>query len=495
MSTRAEEALRNPVILREIFKYRPLPPKEIRLMSQAWNQTVLSFPKPLLGLVLDSGTRNLGKSELAKMEGKLARNIRDMGCDESTLGSLPVCMAFREFVQFLDITINHEHLVTSLYGILANYSPNLTRLTVNYSPISHNSESIPTIETTTFQKHTKLTELNLMCKSGSHLNVLFETIKTLILSAPNLLAVKIPANFYPDFSPCKKLRSLSVTTNVIFPTTMPDFSFDELTRMLQQVSGTLETLEFEDLVKIFDRMQVYEGNAAGSAFSGRVFQNIAKMGKLTHLRNDLINIFSCGDGLEDVSKMPFLKSLHISKSFQPPHFGNLDDLIGKIGKYVFGTVAELNLREIHDPELIGKLNISFPSLTFLSITSGRGRNSLGEISPLKIGPILEACSKLEGLAYLILEIPTYPEKLSEFVGALMKCGHFLESLTTFMLHHHNYERQMRDDLTVENGIPELEQLLKSLRKIGTIMLDDVVFSPETLKNVESFKSVLTCNRL
>lgn len=45
-----------------------------------------------------------------------------------------------------------------------------------------------------------------------------------------------------------------------------------------------------------------------------------------------------------------------------------------------------------------------------------------------------------------------------------------------MLHHHNYERQMRDDLTVENGIPELEQLLKSLRKIGTIMLDDVVVS-------------------
>ncbi|OXA47937.1 hypothetical protein Fcan01_16868 [Folsomia candida] len=84
-----EAALQNPVILREIFKYRPLRTKEIRLMSQAWNQTLLSFPKPLIGLVLDSD-RNLGKSEFAKMEGKLARRIRDVGRDESELSSLPL---------------------------------------------------------------------------------------------------------------------------------------------------------------------------------------------------------------------------------------------------------------------------------------------------------------------------------------------------------------------------------------------------------------------
>lgn len=254
---------------------------------------------------------------------------------------IPFFDKFGDNVQHLEVT-TEPSLTPLLHQILSNFCPNLR--TMIFQPINNiKAGDAPDAENVilpALPPFAHLGEFDVKAESGA-IPVKFQTLAQLVInSATKLTKFETVPSFYPDLSTVENLKSLTIYTSLNqFVHEVSASDFQQLTRMLAQVSRTLESFFISGMYTT-----VWEPPVEVSALKFNHAKELAAanfkmppMPKLTTLENDFTEILSFGDRLQDIGPytMPNLATLSLSKEhFKSKSVDDILEIISLNGLFV-----------------------------------------------------------------------------------------------------------------------------------------------------------------
>ncbi|XP_021961554.1 uncharacterized protein LOC110857246 isoform X2 [Folsomia candida] len=481
------QAIQNPIILQCIFQNKSVPGKTLRLVCHLWNEIVLSLPQPKLTLRFsplpsrnwwlsthsDCSTDIPFKSFCENMEPKLARCIGEDPCLSNRCPAhQKICTAetkllyvsehFSPTVVDLTVTFAGEDVIPTLYKILKNYCPNLKRLKICVQRTTHDPLRLGSPDALVpFSLRPKLTsvEIHDFLENSRFL----EMTQLILNSASKLTRLIYRGKYFPDLSQHLALKSITLDMDKLTTKNSPTGSgVHGLNKMLDQVKDRLEFLHI---------LGTHENEE-----SPLVDFHLPRMKNLKEFRNNLLDLFNCGDRLQDIcsARIPTLETLEIFKWED-----SLDDLLQNIKeeKGLFSGVKNLHLSYVDNPESIIGLRTAFPSLEVLSIQQLHLDDVITEV-----GPHLRACASL-GLKYLDLGLANHHRQLSKFLQGFSNCGKLVPGLQ-------NLEMRLvsvYDDLKrVADGTRLIKQFLLKMRGLEDVTISGILWQEETWKWMMSF---------
>lgn len=164
----------------------------------------------------------------------------------------------------------------------------------------------------------------------------------------------------------------------------------------------------------------------GDLTTGPIDVQIPKVKKLKEFGNSALDLFTCGDKLQNIctARIPTLQRLRLSQSYKTEE--GLDHILRNIieEEGLFSGIKYLRVENLHALEVIAGLKTPFPNLENLSIYQS------DKISCPFIGlePYLKAYSSL-GLKFLEMELANvHGENFSHFIQGFSNCGELLSGL-------------------------------------------------------------------
>lgn len=191
--------------------------------------------------------------------------------------------------------------------------------------------------------------------------------------------------------------------------TLAAYNPSELSRMLNQVGSHLGSLSL-GVANAFEKgnlMQLSQDEKSQLIQFGQTeFRWPRKMLKLRKYNNRIIDLIPLGDLLQDVERIPALKTLVIGT----PFYGlrRTDEILERFfsEENILRSVENLTLQEMHDPKLLAGLKTALPNLVRLELDTMDAKDG-GEVSGMKLGVVLKACGGWRGLRHLKLKLPTF----------------------------------------------------------------------------------------
>lgn len=429
-------------LLRIIFQNCLFSGKHLRLVCQLWNNVLLSLPESKLYLcrepVEHGRTENYHYDDSPNfqllcltMESRLARSIvfnEDIHIQRNVPNSyVPLTATASKFIHFcdkfskhieririapvrnLEIFPNQEYV---LFSTLSRCCPNLKSIYLNLETFEKHC-SLGSKRSTSPQflgcqplHRPNLTNITVMC--DPYVKNPCALTQLLVSSAPNLANLFLSCNNFPALDTCKSLQSLEIYCHNGIARTLVNFV--QLEMMLSHVAPNLVSLSFTRPECSDDFSDNFCYSTGISSLKKNSFK-IPRMPNLVEFRNELIDVFPCGESLEDISamRMPSLKKLTFHNSHVEERDKCVDDLLANVvtRKDYFSWegigVTNLKTSEIRNPKYISMLKTPFPHLTKLVVDSDR----------LKFEETMQACASL-GLVQLKLSIQ-HADKLSDLI--------------------------------------------------------------------------------
>ncbi|XP_035716215.1 uncharacterized protein LOC118439215 isoform X1 [Folsomia candida] len=461
-------ALNNPIILTEILKKSSTPLKTCRLVCKFWNEMVLSLQNPRLALNLAKQDDDFTCDPVPffalcyKMDDRLAKWVStwsDLPEDEMEISGasqaklMHLCDKFGDLVEILDVIIHDEEdYLNSIHLILQNCCPNLKRLRIS-SPFTN----------LYYHNYKKILE-------GL-------PPKEVVNAAPNLAEVTIPWKVFPDLANSKRIHSLTIALDGVRPDDIfqADDKLSQLEKILAQVGDQLVTLRFGSVT---DKAVIPTGF---NSFKYSGFNLPKKMSKLQYFRNHMVDIFECGDFLQNTKS---LKTLVLGKAFT--WLKSLDEILKNIfaKKKIFGNGTSLTLREIHDLRLFDGLKAAFPNLERLALDTYGETDWRGRVSEMELDVVLRACVGWKSLKHLDLALPTFPEEIAYVIHDLLYAGDLYKRLKTLQIMGHR--EILRCTLTDEE-LEKFKQVIVALDAVeDKVIIDNFSFGQESVSNIKDF---------
>lgn len=230
--------------------------------------------------------------------------------DSFTSKLMHLCDKFSDNVKILEIDIDDENCMKPVYQVLKNSCPNLKNLGITgYFKVLNDQSNICSLENSKLRKALKIqNKLTHYTLSSNRVTPYLPIFTQLVFDAsPYLKEIVIPFGIYPNLVNLQNLTDITiglegVTSNVL---NNAEMNLRELTKMLRQVGEQLVNLSFGDVDR-HEKKTIEQGYDA-ERMSKLGFHLPQIMPKLKHFRNEMIDIFQCGDSLQDISeRMPSL---------------------------------------------------------------------------------------------------------------------------------------------------------------------------------------------
>lgn len=404
----------------------------LRLVCKVWNEVFVSMSIPKIRLYVQPKWEDDGICDATpflalciNMTPKLARSLvlnqAEFFKREQTMAftstMIHVFDKFTDYVQHLEVTIEPS-LIPLLHQMMSNFCPNLK--TMIFEPINKSKAGGTSLEEVILPAlplTTNLTKFSINAECG-FIPTQFQAFAQLVInSAPNLTTFETVPHFYPDFSTVKNLKILSINTSLkqlVHNVSASDFK--ELTRMLDQVSGTLENFLIDGKYTSSWKTPETVPTAKFLPAAGLASANfkMPPMPKLTTLWNDFTEILRFGNALEDIrpDKMPNLTELSLSKErTKSRSVGHIIRAITANPSCVsFPGIKKLSISNIHHTQPLSGLRTAFPALETLTISRQL------ESNPMCMLRTIRACVPLQ-LTHLHLQYLSCPKA----VKTLWKC--------------------------------------------------------------------------
>ncbi|OXA64484.1 uncharacterized protein LOC110858871 [Folsomia candida] len=510
------QALSNPVILQEIFQYKSLSGKDLRLISKLWNEVILSLPRPKLCLKLNpcikqaccDPSKFLDQIYPTISTPKLARWIKiSKGCQTTHLDAdsnhsreasdisaakliSTMCQKYSETIQEIKV---HSRLtiLPTLYKILAKSCPKLKRLSVTCPRRRGGID--PTVATfdSPLPKKFKLEYIRFILDDPPH-----TFMQQIVNAAPNLKTLFIVGNLYPDLA---KTPNISRLFHYGRGKTGPGgssqaFNGDSLTRLISQIANSLIYLK----IGLNTDEGKYSPDTAPDTFS--LPEN---MPKLKVLHNRCVDIFKCPDemgGLIGAAKK-FKNLEHILFGCSAAAG---KELLDKFLEVLFSSKEVLSraVRKIVVQDLteslgpLAKLRNVYPTVTEVELYFLHKVNAPEEMNPAVFSSQLELLLQIGGLKKITLNM-TMDLSLSDFVKALSDNKELFKGkgLKQLMLLRESPTSDISDDLYesgkiekygIKNFIKEFESVLFATKGLELVVISGVIFRGPTAHRIINF---------
>lgn len=408
-------------ILTEILKQNSASLKTARLVSQFWNEMVLSLQNSRLFFDLTVRTGNdvfKFLDMISTIDHRLAKRICiSADTPSSPLYSSklnPVCAKFTNSVQILEISIHSETPLHSVLLALKNSCLNLTklRLLCQFDSPDWESQIIWLSQIKVFgsenyeeflqEELPQKPNLTLFSVRSNHVTQFVTNFTRQVINAsPNLRELTLPWKVYPDLANSKCIKSLTIELQPgdVFQVNIDHSHFS---RMMNQVCDQLVKLSF------VDKGEMRSHNFRAPNPPG--FQLPRNMSKLEVIRNEITDIFHCDDHFKDIGDLSNLRTLV---------FGTTNIWVDEILQNLFHTnkilahVKNLGLIELHDPAVLEELAKTFPNLGRLQLETCR--EFCEHVCDNEFGDFLKSCGSFKRLNHLTLTHPIYPRKIVDFI--------------------------------------------------------------------------------
>ncbi|XP_021965914.2 uncharacterized protein LOC110861110 [Folsomia candida] len=485
-------ALSNPLILTQILKHAEIPLKSCRLVSQFWNEMVLSLPNTRLALALDLDPNPHEKLKRSKIPfSELcsslvdARLVKSIIClawtrtDSFVPKLIQLCDKFGDTVEILELSIAHETSLQSVYQVLKNSCPNLKQLRICGSYFQSSTDLIPAGEIMPVKQ--KLTFFKVTSTRISALLTSF--IDVVINASPNLKGVTLQFGFCPNLSNSKCLESLTIALDDVgsYGIAQANDKLSDLIRNLDQVSDQLVKLKLRQVNNAGPTNLDKTTNFEKTQF------RLPKMLKLQTFCNDMTDIFRCDDLLPNV--VPNLKSLAIGKAFEKGKC--LDEILQNIcpskKTLTNPNLKNLEIGEFHDPKLLKRLVTAFPNVEELKMYAFNKTDSRGMKSGMELGAVLKACGDWKALKHLELRLPKYPEPFGDIIKAILKEKELFNQLKTLILVTFNFCREPYD--LSEDEMDLFKQLLIAMGGMDRVNITELCFTKESAESIHAFMAL------
>lgn len=398
-----------------------------RQVCKFWNDIVLTLPNPRLALKLNhEGAGN--NNDLVPffdlcftLDPRLAKRIRASTCEaiHSFAAKLTYfCEKFTNNVQILEVSIEYESCVKSVLQILQNFCPNLKQCWISCKfGKSKNFKLHPREEKILHVRIPIKSNLTLFTLRARKVTPFLTNFVDMVLAAaPNLSGITLPWGVCPDLGNSTVLESLKVEVDGrVGPCAMhvADEILTNLSKMVDQVRDQLVTLSFG-----------YVGRKRTANLrwlepeNGTRFHLPGRMAKLQNFRNEMAEIFGCGDLLRNVET---LKSLAIGNIFLKS--GRVSEILrGIFANKIFGSVSTLALMEVYgDPCILDGLRTAFPNVMRFEMDTYHylWPDFCDKGDDMKLGAILAACGGWGRLTYLKVTMAKYPYKIGDMIRNLL----------------------------------------------------------------------------
>ncbi|OXA60414.1 Gamma-glutamyltranspeptidase 1 [Folsomia candida] len=492
--TAVEIALTNPMILTEILQQSSAPLKDCRLVCHFWNDMVLTLPDTRLALrpVKKDKRRYVLNDPFPffvaciTLDDRLAKRISatcstslsdPTRCIDSFVTKLIyICDKFIDIVQILEISIDYEECLKTVYQVLKNFCPNLKQLRITATLATRwrnllvGSEILPES-----LPEPKSNLISLAVSSNQISPFLSSLIEVIVAASPNLRNVTLPWELCPNFANSKHLDTLMIEldrTRAI-DITLEDDKLSVLLRMLAQVGDQLVSLTFCDPrrkegidMNDFDNSKLTE------------FRFPKSMSKLRNFRNEMVDIFQCRDLLRNIESLPVLETLVIGKTSKRSNC--VDEIFRSIfhTDKIFLSVKNLTILEMNDPTLLERLKTSFPNLASLEVKTFCRTDYQGFEIRMELGVALTALGRWEGLKRLRLWVPSDQAEMINAIRAL------LEVLKTFEAELYTWDL-VSHELTIEE-MDLFKQLLLAMDRMDNVKIFNLSLGDESLKTISAF---------
>ncbi|OXA40405.1 uncharacterized protein LOC118439378 [Folsomia candida] len=489
-------ALQNPIILEKILQNGSVHGKTARLVSHFWNKIILlSMPHPKLTLRLDPwGNHACNPIPFQQfcltMEPRLARSITHLDltgeCDDHSAAQhlssaesklLQISGQFGHFIEDLWVDCDHADFIpTTLYKIVQNCLPNLKRLRVNFVESLENADEESNINVD-FYPCTLHKLISLRIEDVTNHPGALKMTQWLLNSAPNLTYYFSDGNQLPDFGRNGSLKRVELNVSLIEVSDLQSANFlRKLNKILDQVKDTVELFYLR-----VGRELPYQFETG----IGPRDLHIPRMKKLKEFENSALNLFSCGDKLQNIgtARMPNLQSLWLSACTSDT---TLCDLLRNVMKEkdLFKEVENLHVENLHPVEVIAGLKTPFPKLENFSIYHDDMYSCLFS----KVQSYLEAFAAL-GLKYLEIKVLVYVNKdnFSRFIQGFSNFGKLLSSLRGFKIRFNEKRNDFSEDLDlIEDRMAQMKQWLLQMKGVDDVYISGIRFTRETWEWMEIF---------
>ncbi|OXA53524.1 uncharacterized protein LOC118435869 [Folsomia candida] len=501
--TAVEIALNNPMILTEILQRRSTPLKDCRLVCHFWNDMVLNLPNTRLALRPVKKDKNrhilndpfpffatcfalddrLAKQISATCSTDLADPTRCIDSFATTL--MHTCDKFSDLVQILEISVDYEECLKTVYQVLRNCCPNLKQLRIGFTFSPYRRKRSRGCEILPEPLPEPKSNLTLLAVSSNRVTpFLTNLIKVIVAASPNLRNVTLPWGFFPDFANSKRLDTLLIVLDgpQIIDIAREDGNLSELSRILAQVGDQLVRLTFCDYLRKEDVLLIDFGNLNPTGFR----LPTRKMLKLKKFRNQMADIFQCDDLLRNIESLPVLETLVIGKVSIKSNC--VDEILRNIfhsGK-IFQTMKNLKIFEMHEPTLLDGLKTAFPNLESLEVKTFSRTDFRGDVSRMELSVVLDAFGRWEGLKRLLLRVTVFPDKLVNVIRALLEGKELYKELKMFETGILKFENNVtRHELTTEE-MDLFKQLLLAMNRMNKVIIHNLPLGEESLKTISDF---------
>lgn len=329
-------------------------------------------------------------------------------------------------VQHLEVRMEAS-LTPLLHQMLSTFCPNLkTMIFDTISEVQAEDAPLENAILPALPPFTHLVEFAVKAEYGA-VPIKFQTLAQLVInSATRLTKFETVPSFYPDLSTVEHLKSLKIYASLKqFVRKVSASDFQQLTRMLTQVSGTVESVFVEGMYTSLGEPPVEVKTSKLNRAKELAAANfkMPPMPKLTRLENDFTEVLSFGYALEDIGSdvMPNLATLWLSKEhFKSQSVDGILQTMALNGPFVpFRNLKQLTIANLHQSELLRVISVKhFPALEKLKITRQL------ELAPMSLLNIISACAPLQ-LKHLQLHYLRFPPTL----GDLWEC--FSSNLALF----------------------------------------------------------------
>ncbi|XP_035713720.1 uncharacterized protein LOC118438081 [Folsomia candida] len=214
-------ALQNPLILTKILQNNSVSLTSCRLVSQFWNEVVLSLPNTRLSLKLNHNDEDCDEALqffglCFSLDKRLAQRVSaESGTFSIDWRLMHICGKFGDWVQILEIYLSEEDCLKSTCQVLKYCCPNLKQLRIDCDFVdARNVDLFPPDEEQILPVKPNLTLFTLTCLDFDpeiwFVPAIAILIQLVVKASPNLREVTIPWGFYPNLANSKCLESLTI---------------------------------------------------------------------------------------------------------------------------------------------------------------------------------------------------------------------------------------------------------------------------------------------